>query len=176
MTDTRKPRRPATSVVVHLPDTGISTSLSAAAYEFMSQTHTKPNSKNNVPARALPLDLPPFNLLRTQHLKPRTELLCLLPITPHAPQRLWPTAVARRAPPAQTQPRLVLDQPEPAAVARLVRRAGRVRVCADDAPLDRVALVLDELLVHRVCDERDGFAGEPEVCAERRGECLGCER
>ena len=51
-----------------------------------------------------------------------------------------------------------------------------MRIRADDAPFDRVALVLDELLVHRVCDERDGLAGEPEVRAERRGECLGCER
>lgn len=140
-----------------------------------SLDHRKRTQMPHIPTCPLPLHLPPLHLLRAQHLKARPKLLCLLPVPPHAPQRLRPASVLRRAPPPQAKPRLVFHKPESATVARLVG-ARRVGLGADDAPFDRVALVLDELLVYCVRDEWDGLAGEPQVGTEGRGKGLGRQR
>lgn len=49
-------------------------------------------------------------------------------------------------------------------------------VSTDDAPLDGVALVLDQLFMNSMCDERDGFAREAKVGAQGERELFGRER
>ena len=160
----------ATAVSSSSPATGTWTFRAGAACTPHRISLAAPENKvgrdDHAPARALALNLPPLHLLRREHLEPCPELLRLLPVPPDAPQRLRPTSVLRRPPPCQPQPGLVFQQARSTPVARPVLVRGVLLLDAEHAPLPCIALVLDQLFVYRVCDERDRLSCKPKFRAE----------
>lgn len=131
---------------------------------------------NHAPASTLALSLPPFDLLRSEHFEPCPELLRLLPVPPDAPQRFRATPVLRRPPPREPQAGLVLQQTRPAPVARSVLVRGMVLLNGQYTPLPCVVLVLDQLFVHCVRNQRDRLSRKPELRAERSRKLFWRER
>ena len=131
----------------------------------------------NAPARTLPLDLPPLDLLLRQHFPSRLELLCLCPVSPDAPKDPRTPSLPWRTTPAQPQTSLILHEAQPTLVLRAVfRRRSLLRgESTNDTPLYRIFLVSHELFMDCMRDEGLGFAREPEVETELVSELFRCE-